>query len=93
MRQHTPLYPAWFFSRDTPQNTKNRIKLPEQKSEFMRNGKGMFNLARQARDRLMQIPRKLAPEIVATVTSDPDARTVETFLEDAIREALEELTQ
>jgi hypothetical protein len=41
----------------------------------------------------MQIPRKLAPEIVATVTSDPDARTVETFLEDAIREALEELTQ
>jgi hypothetical protein len=32
----------------------------------------MFNLARQARDRLMQIPRKLAPEIVATVTSDPE---------------------
>lgn len=53
----------------------------------------VFNLARQARDRLMQIPRKLAPEIVATVTSDPDARTVETLLEDAIREALEELTQ
>jgi hypothetical protein len=53
----------------------------------------VFTVARQVRDRLQQIPRSLAPEIVATVVADPDPRAVETLLDDAIRGALEELSQ
>jgi hypothetical protein len=53
----------------------------------------VFTIARQVRDRLQQIPRTLAPEIVATVVADPDPRAVETLLDDAIRSALEELSQ
>ena len=52
-----------------------------------------FQLARQLRDRLQQIPRKLAPEIVALVVADPDVRGVTDVLEVAIREALEDLAQ
>ncbi len=52
-----------------------------------------FQLARQLRDRLQQIPRKLAPEIVALVVADPDVRGVTDVLEVAIREALEDLSQ
>lgn len=52
-----------------------------------------FQLARQLRDRLQQVPRKLAPEIVALVVADPDVRAVTDVLEVAIREALEDLSQ
>lgn len=51
-----------------------------------------FQLARKLRDRLQQIPRKVAPEIVALVVADPDVRGVTELLEVAIREALEELS-
>ena len=52
-----------------------------------------FNLARLLRDRIQQIPRKLAPQIVAAVVAQPDQRVVEDLLVDAIREALEELSR
>lgn len=52
-----------------------------------------FNLARQLRDRIQQIPRKLAPQIVAAVVAQPDARVVEDLLMEAIREVLEELSR
>lgn len=52
-----------------------------------------FTLARQLRDRLQQIPRKVAPEIVALVVADPDVRGVTDILDAAIREALEELSR
>lgn len=52
-----------------------------------------FNLARVLRDRLQQIPRKVAPNIVAAVVAQPDQRVVEDLLMDAIREALEELSR
>ena len=50
-----------------------------------------FTMARQARDRLLQIPRKLAPVIVAEVSTSPEPRVVEEILSEAIREALEGL--
>ncbi len=53
----------------------------------------VFNLARRTRDWLLQIPRRIAPQIVAAVVADPDPRTVEEMLEVEIREALEELTR
>ena len=52
-----------------------------------------FQLARQLRDRMQQIPRKVAPEIVAAVVAQPDQRVVEDLLMEAIREALEELSR
>ena len=52
-----------------------------------------FNLARLLRDRIQQIPRKLAPQIVAAVVAQPDQRAVEDLLMDAIRDALEELSR
>ena len=52
-----------------------------------------FNLARRLRDRIQQIPRKLAPQIVAAVVAQPDQRVVEDLLMEAIREALEELSR
>lgn len=52
-----------------------------------------FNLARLLRDRIQQIPRKLAPQIVAVVVAQPDQRVVEDLLMEAIREALEELSR
>ena len=52
-----------------------------------------FNLARVLRDRLQQIPRKVAPNIVAAVVAQPDQRVVEDLLMDAIREALEEISR
>lgn len=52
-----------------------------------------FNLARLLRDRIQQIPRKIAPQIVAAVVAQPGQRVVEDLLMDAIREALEELSR
>jgi len=52
-----------------------------------------FQLARQLRDRMQQIPRKVAPEIVALVVADPDMRGVTDILDVAIREALEDLSR
>ena len=52
-----------------------------------------FQLARQLRDRMQQIPRKVAPEIVALVVADPDVRGVTDILDVAIREALEDLAR
>ena len=50
-----------------------------------------FTLARQLRDRMQQIPNKVAPEIVALVVAKPDVRGVADLLEASIREALSEL--
>lgn len=50
-----------------------------------------FQLARQLRDRMQQIPRKVAPEIVALVVADPDVRGVADLIDRAIHQALEEL--
>lgn len=52
-----------------------------------------FNLARQLRERMQQIPRKVAPQIVALVVADPQVRGVTDILEVAIREALEDLAR
>ncbi|MCX8017776.1 MAG: hypothetical protein N2690_07775 [Rhodocyclaceae bacterium] len=52
-----------------------------------------FRLARALRDRLMQLPAKLAPEIVALVAADPDATAVETMLETELRELLDEFVR
>ena len=52
-----------------------------------------FNLARMLRDRLLQIPRKVAPDVVALVVASPDVRGVTDILEAAIRETLEELSR
>ena len=49
-----------------------------------------FNLARLLRDRIQQIPRKVAPQIVAAVVVQPDQRLVEDLMMEAIREALED---
>lgn len=49
----------------------------------------VFTQARETRDRLQQIPRTLAPDIVAAVVADPgNTATVETLLERAFGEAL-----
>ena len=42
-----------------------------------------FQLARQLRDRMQQIPRKVAPEIVALVVASPDVRGVTDLLDAA----------
>lgn len=52
-----------------------------------------FQLARQLRDRIQQIPRKVAPEIVALVVAAPDVRGVTDLLDAALREALEDLAR
>lgn len=52
-----------------------------------------FQLARQLRERIQQIPRKVAPQIVAAVVANPDPGEVEELLDEAIREALEQLSQ
>ena len=50
-----------------------------------------FQLARQLRDRMQQIPNKVAPEIVALVVDKPDVRGVADLIDRAIHQALEEL--
>ena len=52
-----------------------------------------FNMARQARDRLLQIPRKLAPAVIAEWTANADPRGVEDLIEAAVRDALEGLPE
>ena len=51
----------------------------------------VFTLARQLRDRMQQIPNKVAPEIVALVVDKPDVRGVADLIDRAIHQALEEL--
>lgn len=51
----------------------------------------VFTLARQLRDRMQQIPNKVAPEIVALVVDKPDVRGVADLIHRAIHQALEEL--
>ena len=51
----------------------------------------VFTLARQLRDRMLQIPNKVAPEIVALVVDKPDVRGVADLIDRAIHQALEEL--
>ena len=50
-----------------------------------------FTMARQARDRLLQIPRKLAPAVIAEWTANSDPRRVEDLIDAAVRDALEAL--
>lgn len=52
----------------------------------------VFNKARRLRDRILQVPRKTAPEIVSIVTATPDVRSVEECIANALREALEDLS-
>jgi len=49
-----------------------------------------FRIARALRDRLLQLPAKIAPEIVALVVEDADVVAVEQMLETALRELLAE---
>ncbi|TSE28135.1 hypothetical protein Tther_02335 [Tepidimonas thermarum] len=52
----------------------------------------VFNLARRLRDRMQQIPRQVSAQIVAAVAAKPDPREVEDILDQAIREALIEIS-
>ena len=52
-----------------------------------------FTMARQARDRLLQIPRKVAPAVIAEWTANADPRGVEEIIEAAVRDALEGLPE
>ena len=52
-----------------------------------------FNMARQARDRLLQIPRKVVPAVIAEWTANADPRGVEEIIEAAVRDALEGLPE
>ncbi|MEZ5526171.1 MAG: hypothetical protein R3F26_01375 [Gammaproteobacteria bacterium] len=54
---------------------------------------GTFNLARRLRDRIQQLPRRVAPQIVAAVVKQPDVREVEALLDAEIHEALSELVR
>ncbi|MEW5890366.1 MAG: hypothetical protein AB1768_15295 [Pseudomonadota bacterium] len=49
-----------------------------------------FHIARALRDRLLQLPAKLAPQIVAIVVAEPDVAAVEEALETELRELLSE---
>ena len=50
-----------------------------------------FTMGRQVRDRLLQIPRKLAPAVIAEWTANADPRGVEDLIDAAVRDALEAL--
>ena len=52
-----------------------------------------FNLARRLRDRIQQLPRRVAPQIDAAVVKQPDVREVEALLDAEIHEALSELVR
>lgn len=52
-----------------------------------------FRIARALRDRLLQLPAKVAPEIVALVVEDPDVVAVEQMLETELRELLAQFVQ
>lgn len=52
--------------------------------------KNVFELARQARDRVMQIPRRLAPIICAEIDVQPNPKEfIQEILEKALLEAME----
>lgn len=52
-----------------------------------------FRIARALRDRLLQLPTKIAPQLVALIADDPDVVAVETMLETELRELLSEFVQ
>lgn len=52
----------------------------------------VFNLARRMRDRMQQIPRQVSAQIVAAVAANPNPRDVEDILDQAIRDALIEIS-
>ncbi|MDD3677458.1 elements of external origin [Thauera propionica] len=52
----------------------------------------VFNLARRLRDRMQQIPRQVSAQIVAAVAANPNPREVEDILDQAIRDALIEIS-
>lgn len=52
-----------------------------------------FRIARALRDRLLQLPAKIAPQLVALIADDPDVVAVETMLETELRELLSEFVQ
>lgn len=79
-------YAARLAKLDFEERSAKLISKDEADTEF-------FTLARQLRDRIQQIPRKVAPEIVALVVATPDVRGVTDILDAAIREALEDLTR
>ncbi len=79
-------YAARLAKLDFEERSAKLISKDEADTEF-------FTLARQLRDRIQQIPRKVAPEIVALVVASPDVRGVTDLLDAAIREALEDLSR
>ena len=79
-------YAARLAKLDFEERSAKLISKDEADTEF-------FTLARQLRDRIQQIPRKVAPEIVALVVASPDVRGVTDILDVAIREALEDLSR
>lgn len=79
-------YPARLAKLEFEERTGKLLNADEVKVKY-------FNLARLLRDRIQQIPRKVAPQIVAAVVAQPDQRVVEDLLMEAIREALEELSR
>ena len=79
-------YAARLAKLDFEERSAKLISKDEADTEF-------FTLARQLRDRMQQIPRKVAPEIVALVVATPDVRGVTDLLDAAIREALEDLSR
>lgn len=79
-------YAARLAKLDFEERSAKLISKDEADTEF-------FTLARQLRDRMQQIPRKVAPEIVALVVASPDVRGVTDLLDAAIRDALEDLSR
>ena len=79
-------YAARLAKLDFEERSAKLISKDEADTEF-------FTLARQLRDRIQQIPRKVAPEIVALVVASPDVRGVTDLLDAAIHEALEDLSR
>jgi pyruvate/2-oxoglutarate dehydrogenase complex dihydrolipoamide acyltransferase (E2) component len=52
-----------------------------------------FRIARALRDRLLQLPAKIAPQLVALIADDPDVAAAQTMLETELRELLSEFVQ
>ncbi|MEA1052333.1 hypothetical protein U5801_21360 [Lamprobacter modestohalophilus] len=95
-RSNVPPYAVSRAAREAINARLAKLELEERSGKLINADEARvttFNLARQLRDRLQQIPRTLAPELVATVVADPDPRAVEAMLDAAIRSALEELSQ
>ena len=76
------------------ENLKTRLEFEERSDKLVSKDEvdaKVVTLARQLRERMQQIPNKVAPEIVALVVDKPDVRGVADLIDRAIHQALEEL--